>query len=406
MTETFDAAARRIAVPAPGTAHAYADGACSGNPGPGGWGAVVVSDAGVGQVFHGGDPATTNNRMELRAAAEGVSRAAALPGTKRVVLHVDSTYVKDGIKGWIVGWKRNGWRTSAGQPVKNQELWMALDAACAAARAAGVEVGFEWVKGHAGHPGNEAADAAARAGIAEVRGGARGRAAGILAVALTALVMAQGAKAQPLGGFTPAPQPSLSAPVQGGFVVSGGQPGDWAFMMGPTGSPAMQMKLMRANADRSGAVGFMCARATGEMQLAVALPGASFEVGKPRDLSVTVGDRTDKLSVVVSSRPEDPAVPVFEANGLAVPEILKGMGEVADTRLDARLTFDDGEGHKATFGLTRPHGVAATASEVCAGWALAVQNAAPRPDAPVPAPVLPDETRRPAPPTGGLNQAR
>lgn len=134
----------------------YTDGACSGNPGPGGWGAVL-SWKGHEKTLFGGEPHTTNNRMELLAAIR------ALETLKRkvpVVLYTDSTYVRDGITRWIKGWKRNGWKTRSGGGVKNADLWQALDGLSTR-----LGVDWRWVKGHAGHPGNERADALARQGV-------------------------------------------------------------------------------------------------------------------------------------------------------------------------------------------------------------------------------------------------
>ncbi|MEM7566797.1 MAG: ribonuclease HI [Pseudomonadota bacterium] len=135
----------------------YTDGACSGNPGPGGWGALIDRN-GAEEALSGGEVLTTNNRMELTAAIEALG---AVPKGSKVVLYTDSQYVKGGITGWIHGWKRNGWKTSAKKPVKNEDLWRALDAAIAAH-----DVEWRWVKGHAGHPGNERADELAREGMA------------------------------------------------------------------------------------------------------------------------------------------------------------------------------------------------------------------------------------------------
>lgn len=137
----------------------YTDGACSGNPGPGGWG-VVLHYGGVERELHGGDLATTNNRMELLAA---ISALEALTRPVPVQLYTDSRYVLDGITKWLPGWQRNGWRTSAKQPVKNVELWQRLVTAMAPH-----DVSWHWVKGHNGDPGNERADDLARKGIAEV----------------------------------------------------------------------------------------------------------------------------------------------------------------------------------------------------------------------------------------------
>lgn len=141
---------------------AYTDGACSGNPGPGGWGVLLVARDGEEVLKErplcGGAPETTNNRMELMAA---ISALEALERPSAVTLVTDSVYVKDGLTKWIHGWKRNGWKTASKKPVKNEELWKRLDAAVARH-----EVRWEWVKGHAGHPENERADELAREGMA------------------------------------------------------------------------------------------------------------------------------------------------------------------------------------------------------------------------------------------------
>jgi ribonuclease HI len=136
----------------------YTDGACSGNPGPGGWGVVLRWNDTVREL-HGGDPQTTNNRMELMAAIQALE---ALNRPAKVQLHTDSKYLLDGITRWISGWQRNGWLTSAKQPVKNADLWRRLVRAIN-----GHEVSWQWVKGHAGDEGNERADALARLGIEE-----------------------------------------------------------------------------------------------------------------------------------------------------------------------------------------------------------------------------------------------
>jgi ribonuclease HI len=135
----------------------HTDGACSGNPGPGGWGAILAYN-GTRKELSGGEAETTNNRMELTGAI------IALESIKRpckVEMHVDSAYVKDGITKWIHGWKRNGWKTADKKPVKNVELWQRLDKALAAH-----DISWHWVKGHAGHAENERADELARAGMA------------------------------------------------------------------------------------------------------------------------------------------------------------------------------------------------------------------------------------------------
>jgi ribonuclease HI len=135
----------------------HTDGACSGNPGPGGWGAILAY-RGRERELQGGEPATTNNRMELTAAIEALE---ALNRPATVDLFTDSVYVRSGITEWIGRWKRNGWRTSAGKPVKNADLWTRLDAALARH-----DVTWHWVRGHDGNVGNERADALARAGMA------------------------------------------------------------------------------------------------------------------------------------------------------------------------------------------------------------------------------------------------
>ncbi len=134
----------------------WTDGACSGNPGPGGWGAILRFN-GEEREISGGASDTTNNRMELTAAIEALS---ALKRPVAARLHTDSTYVKDGITKWIHGWKANGWRTASRKPVKNQDLWRALDAAMAPHR-----IEWHWIKGHSGHPENDRADALAREAI-------------------------------------------------------------------------------------------------------------------------------------------------------------------------------------------------------------------------------------------------
>lgn len=145
------------------TVHAFTDGACSGNPGPGGWG-VVLRWGDHERELHGGEPQTTNNRMELMAA---ISALESLTRPSEVVLTTDSTYVKNGITTWVTNWKRRGWTTSSRQPVKNVDLWKRLDAA-----ASRHDVTWEWVKGHSGHPENDRADELARLGIAQIGAGA------------------------------------------------------------------------------------------------------------------------------------------------------------------------------------------------------------------------------------------
>jgi ribonuclease HI len=140
----------------------FTDGACSGNPGPGGWGAILRSGRHEKELS-GGEALTTNNRMEMTAAIRALE---ALKRPSTVSLYTDSVYLRDGITKWIHGWKANGWKTSARKPVKNEELWRELDLAMARH-----DVKWHWVKGHAGHPENERADALARQAIRELSAG-------------------------------------------------------------------------------------------------------------------------------------------------------------------------------------------------------------------------------------------
>ena len=140
----------------------FTDGACRGNPGPGGWGAILRYGDKEKELF-GGEPHTTNNRMELMAA---ISALEALAKPTKLTVVTDSAYVKGGITEWMAGWKRKGWKTSTGKPVKNEDLWRRLDEA-----AARHTVTWQWVKGHAGHPENERADELARAGMAPFKPG-------------------------------------------------------------------------------------------------------------------------------------------------------------------------------------------------------------------------------------------
>lgn len=151
-----------IPSPAPTEIWAFTDGACSGNPGPGGWG-VLLQARRAGTILrereiNGGEPMTTNNRMELMAA---IAALEALERPAAITVVTDSAYVKGGITGWLANWKRRGWRTADGKPVKNEDLWRRLEAAAARHR-----VAWRWIKGHAGHAENERADALARAGMA------------------------------------------------------------------------------------------------------------------------------------------------------------------------------------------------------------------------------------------------
>ncbi len=138
----------------------FTDGACSGNPGPGGWGVLII-DGDERVELSGGAAETTNNRMEMLAVIEALKATAKADGIR---LHTDSQYVKNGINDWINGWKRNGWKTAAKKPVKNQDLWREIDAL-----SSGRKIEWRWVKGHAGHPGNERADELARLGVPSAR---------------------------------------------------------------------------------------------------------------------------------------------------------------------------------------------------------------------------------------------
>lgn len=140
--------------------HVFTDGACKGNPGAGGWGALLRY-GGKEKELWGGEQNTTNNRMELTAAIEGLR---ALTRSCEVILTTDSQYVKQGVESWLAGWKRNGWRTAAKQPVKNQDLWQALDE-----QVSRHQVEWRWVRGHTGHDENERADQLANRGAAEVQ---------------------------------------------------------------------------------------------------------------------------------------------------------------------------------------------------------------------------------------------
>jgi ribonuclease HI len=141
------------------TVEIFTDGACRGNPGPGGWGVLLIYGD-HRKTLHGGEPETTNNRMELRAAIEALN---ALNGERDVVLNTDSKYVMEGIKNWLPGWKKRGWKTSSRKPVKNQDLWRELEEAVSKHN-----IKWHWVRGHTGVPGNEEADALANRGIDEM----------------------------------------------------------------------------------------------------------------------------------------------------------------------------------------------------------------------------------------------
>ena len=156
---------------------AYTDGACHGNPGPGGWGVLfqrVFDGGGIeGMPMSGGESHTTNNRMELTAVIKALNEALAQPADVEgpLTIYTDSKYVQQGITGWITDWKARGWKTSAKKPVKNQDLWMELDNAFEQAKQRFLQTSIRWVKGHNGDPGNEMADQLANLGIAQLNGG-------------------------------------------------------------------------------------------------------------------------------------------------------------------------------------------------------------------------------------------
>lgn len=159
MSQTMPANAR----PTPQKVVIYTDGACKGNPGPGGWGALLAAD-GLEKELFGGELGTTNNRMEMTAVIEAL---AALKRPCSVTLYLDSEYVRKGITEWIHGWKARGWRTAAKAPVKNADLWQKLDALISASDH---QIDWRWVKGHAGDPGNERADGLANKGVERALG--------------------------------------------------------------------------------------------------------------------------------------------------------------------------------------------------------------------------------------------
>jgi len=138
----------------------FTDGACSGNPGPGGWG-CILRWKGQEKELCGGEPGTTNNRMEMMAVLQGLN---SLKRTCLIDLYTDSQYVQKGVTEWLRGWKFRGWKTADNKPVKNEDLWRAMDEACARHK-----ITWHWVKGHAGHPENERADALARKGLLEAK---------------------------------------------------------------------------------------------------------------------------------------------------------------------------------------------------------------------------------------------
>ena len=150
MTDTSQTTAQHVVI--------YTDGACKGNPGPGGWGAMLTTDGNVKELF-GGELSTTNNRMEMTAVIEAL---AALKRPCRVTLYVDSQYVLKGMTEWIKGWKARGWRTAAKEPVKNVDLWQKLDLLVSGS---GHHIEWVWVRGHDGDPGNERADVLANKGV-------------------------------------------------------------------------------------------------------------------------------------------------------------------------------------------------------------------------------------------------
>jgi ribonuclease HI len=177
----------------------YTDGACIPNPGPGGWGALLLHDGDQQELCGGEAGVTTNNRMELTAPIRALEW---LPAGSTVRLYTDSTYVRDGITKWMLKWKANGWQTAAKQPVKNEDLWRLLDAAVRRH-----DVRWHWVKGHAGHPGNEAADRLAARGMAQALAAPAAAAVTVPAAAAVAVPAAVVPARQPVPAVEPADEP-------------------------------------------------------------------------------------------------------------------------------------------------------------------------------------------------------
>lgn len=166
----------------------------------------------------------------------------------------------------------------------------------------------------------------------------------------------------------------MGTPQKGGFVITGGSPGQWSFILGPIGFENISLKMLKANPDKSGAVGFFCTQKTGDRQLAIALPNGRYTKNITQDFIVTVGNRTAKLPMTVETDPPKGEPPVFIANGQAVADILSTMGQVSDSLITANLSFDDGYNHRVAFGLTNPRDVAIKAYQICDGWAKIVKQ--------------------------------
>ena len=163
------------------------------------------------------------------------------------------------------------------------------------------------------------------------------------------------------------PTPALGRPVMGGFILSGGLP-DWAFRLGPIGYPTMNLKLVRANANRSGSVGFFCEKRSGDRKLALALPDGYVSPTSSQDIMVMVGNHGAKLATTATP-PSTPGAPtLYDASGAAISDILKAMGDVDPSFITSAIIFDDLHGHRVAFGLTQPRGVAEISAKICQGW--------------------------------------
>lgn len=161
--------------------------------------------------------------------------------------------------------------------------------------------------------------------------------------------------------------PAMGAPTMGGFAISGGLP-DWAFRLGPIGYPQINMKMVRANTDHSGSVGFFCEERTGHRQMAIALPGGFVGDDLSQDIMVMVGNQGAKLRTTTTRRPNPGEPTLYDAHGKAIPDILMAMSKVDPAFVTASIIYDDLHGHRVAFGLPNPRGTAEVAAKVCDGW--------------------------------------